>query len=148
MFQRETVLRKLQKLLSGKDTRLFENQVSFYNALFGMTDPEAFPEAMVRELESCRKRPAIETFFRNGLDNSSSNIGKHINDEPGMGIPRHHCLHFSQDQYQTEICRRLKAVIGYRLALLTEDPVKQTHWRRELLARMKENLSYASRVLE
>lgn len=66
MFQRETVLRKLQKLLSGKDTRLFENQVSFYNALFGMTDPEAFPEAMVRELESCRKRPAIETFF--GMD--------------------------------------------------------------------------------
>ena len=148
MFQRETILRKLQKLLSGKGTRLFDNQVSFYNALFGMTDPEAFPEALVRELEGCRKRPAIESFFRNGLDNSSSNIGKHINDEPGMGIPRHHCLHFSQDQYQTEICRRLKAIIGYRLARLTENPIKQAQWRRELLAGMKETLSCTSRVLD
>lgn len=147
MFQRETVLRKLQKLLSGKGHKLFDNQVSFYNGLFGMTDPEAFPEELVADLEAGRKRRAIEEFFKNGLDNSSSNIGKHINDEPGMGIPRHHCLHYAQEQYQTEICRRLTAVIAYRTARWEEEPARQEARRQALLAQLKAELSSASRIL-
>lgn len=147
MFQRETVLRKLQKLLSGRGGKLFDNQVSFYNGLFGMTDPESFPEELVADLEAGRKRRAIEAFFKNGLDNSSSNIGKHINDEPGMGIPRHHCVHFAQEQYQNEICRRLTAVIAYRTARQEEEPALREARRQALVAGLKAELSSASRIL-
>ena len=38
MFQKVTVLRKLQRILSGKGNKLFDNQVSFYNGIFGMTN--------------------------------------------------------------------------------------------------------------
>lgn len=147
MFQRETVLRKLQKLLSGKGKKLFDNQVHFYNGLFGITNPEAFPEELVRDLEAGRKCRAIEAFFKNGLDNSSSNIGKHINDEPGKGIPRHHCVHFAQEQYQTEICRRLTAIISYLLAQQETNPVRQEAWRQKFLLQLKKELPQTSRIL-
>ena len=82
MFRKVTVLRRLQKILSGKEHKLFDNQVCFYNGIFGTTNPEIFPGE--------RKKQEIEAFFRSGLDNSSSNVGKHINDEPGMAIPKFH----------------------------------------------------------
>ena len=148
MFQQETVLRKLQKVLSGKGKKLFENQVSFYNALFGMTNPEAFSDELVQELVSGRKHRALKTFFESGLDNSSSNIGKHINDEPGKSIPRYHCVHFAQEQYQAEICRRLTAVINYRFVQQEEDPDKRDMWRQKILHQLKAELSYASRILD
>ncbi len=147
MFHQETVLRKLQKVLSGKGRKLFENQVSFYNALFGMTNPEAFSDELVEELTAGRKSRAVKAFFESGLDNSSSNIGKHINDEPGKSIPRHHCVHFAQEQYQAEICRRLTAVISYRLAQQEGDPDRREMWRQKLLLQLKSELSYASRIL-
>ena len=103
MFQKETILRRLQKILSGKGNQLFDNQVYFYNAIFGMTNPKTFPEELIEYMETAecdgsrnRKRQDIELFFRRGLDNSSSNIGKHINDDPGMGIPKFHCVHYAQ----------------------------------------------------
>ena len=148
MFQRETVLRKLQRLLSGKGRKLFDNQVSFYNALFGMTNPEAFSDNLMRDLETGRNRRAIEAFFRNGLDRSSSNISKHINDEPGKGIPRHHCVHFSQDQYQAEICWRLTVIISYCLVRQEADPERREMWRQKLLQQLKSELSQASRILD
>ena len=120
MFQKETVLRKLQKILSGKGNTLFDNQVCFYNAIFGMTNPEAFPKELISYMETAendgpreRRRQNIEAFFRDGLDNSSSNIGKHINDDPGMGIPKLHCIHYAQTEHKREICKRLAAVIRY-----------------------------------
>ena len=70
MFQKETVLRKLQKILSGKGNKLFDNQVCFYNAIFGMTNSEAFPEELIAYMETAerdgpreRGRQDIEAFF-------------------------------------------------------------------------------------
>lgn len=147
MFQRETVLRKLQKILSDKGHKLFDNQVCFYNGLFGMTNPEAFPDELVRDLEAGRKRRAIEEYFKDGLDKSSSNIGKHINDEPGKGIPQHHCVHYAQEHYQAEICRRLTAVISYRLMQQEPESDNREEWRQRLLLQLKRELAQASRIL-
>lgn len=120
MFQKETVLRKLQKILSEKGNKLFDNQVCFYNAVFGMTNPEAFPAELIVYMETAesdgargRRRQDVEAFFKDGLDNSSSNIGKHINDDPGMGIPKFHCVHYAQAEHKREICKRLASVIRY-----------------------------------
>ena len=51
MFQKTTTLRKLQKLLSGKGSKLFSNQVCFYNGIFGMTNSEYFSEELVEFME-------------------------------------------------------------------------------------------------
>lgn len=146
MFHRETVLRKLQKLLCARGNKLFDNQVCFYNAIFGMTNPEAFSEElsafMAAENDGSRagKRQDIEAFFKSGLDNSSSNIGKHINDEPGMGIPKFHCLHYAQAEHKREIYKRLAAVIHYSADRHKTD-------LEELFLRLKGELSYASGIL-
>lgn len=120
MFRKVTVLRRLQKILSGKEHKLFDNQVCFYNGIFGTTNPEIFPEELVTYMETAenvepgeRKKQEIEAFFRSGLDNSSSNVGKHINDEPGMAIPKFHCVHYAQAKYRAEICKRLAAQMNY-----------------------------------
>ncbi len=55
MFQKETVLRKLQKILSRKGNKLFDNQVCFYNAIFGMTNSEAFPEELIAYMETAER---------------------------------------------------------------------------------------------
>lgn len=68
MFQKETVLRKLQRVLSEKSNRLFDNQVHFYNAIFGMTNPERFPDALISQMQtpaqelSKQARQDIDTF--------------------------------------------------------------------------------------
>ena len=147
MFQKETVLRKLQKILSGRGNKLFDNQVGFYNAIFGMTNPEAFPKELVVYMETAthdgpreRRRQDIDSFFKGGLDNSSSNIGKHINDEPGMGIPKFHCIHYAQAEHKREICKRLEAVIRYSANRRGTD-------LDELFLRLKGELSCASGIL-
>ncbi|MDD6815625.1 MAG: hypothetical protein PUE84_04185 [Firmicutes bacterium] len=147
MFQKETVLRKLQKILSGKGNKLFDNQVCFYNAIFGMTNPEAFPEELVaymrtaeRNKQRDRKMQGIEMFFKDGLDKSSSNIGKHINDCPGMGIPKFHCIHYAQTEQKSEICKRLAAVIRY-------SAIRRKTNLEELFLHLKTDLSFASEIL-
>ena len=40
-------------------------------------------------------------------------MGKHINDEPGMPIPKFHCVHYAQAKYRAEICKRLAAQMNY-----------------------------------
>lgn len=147
MFQKETALRKLQKILSGKGNKLFDNQVCFYNAVFGMTNPEAFPEELIAYMEAAEgnaprnyKKQAIESFFRGGLDNSSSNIGKHINDDPGMGIPKFHCVHYAQAEHRMDICKRLAAVVRYSANRRGAD-------LNELFLRLKGDLACASGIL-
>ncbi|MGI6261186.1 MAG: tetratricopeptide repeat protein [Acutalibacteraceae bacterium] len=147
MFRKETVLRKLQKILSGKGNKLFDNQVSFYNAIFGMTNPEIFPEELVAYMETAahdgpreRRKQDVDSFFKGGLDNSSSNIGKHINDDPGMGIPKFHCVHYAQTEYKREICKRLSTVIRY-IANRRKTNLE------ELFLCLKEELSWASGIL-
>ena len=147
MFQKETVLRKLQKILSRKGNKLFDNQVCFYNAIFGMTNSEAFPEELIAYMETAerdgpreRGRQDIEAFFKGGLDNSSSNIGKHINDDPGMGIPKFHCVHYAQAEHKREICKRLAAVLRYSANRHGTD-------LGELFLRLKGELSCASGIL-
>ncbi len=146
MFQKETVLRKLQRVLSEKSNRLFDNQVCFYNAIFGMTNPERFPDALIARMQAPAQempkslRQDIDTFFKSGLDNSSSNIGKHINDLPGMGIPKFHCVHYAQSQHKSAICQRLSAIIRYSAHRQGTD-------QNALLLALKAQLSAASPVL-
>lgn len=136
MFRKVTVLRRLQKILSGKEHKLFDNQVCFYNGIFGMTNPEIFPEELVTYMETAenvepgeRKKQEIEAFFRSGLDNSSSNVGKHINDEPGMAIPMHrtiwHCIFTAK-----AVLRRMKQsiCIFWKKHPSTEAPRPASHW--------------------
>ena len=146
MFQKETVLRKLQRVLSEKSNRLFDNQVHFYNAIFGMTNPERFPDALISQMQTPAQelpkqaRQDIDTFFKSGLDNSSSNIGKHINDLPGLGIPKFHCVHYAQSQHKSTICQRLSAIIRYCTHRHSTDQLA-------LLESLKAQLSSASPVL-
>lgn len=148
MFHKETVLRKLQKIMSGRGNKLFDNQVCFYNAIFGMTNPEEFPKELVEYMETAAqdgpkesRRQAVDSFFRGGLDNSSSNIGKHINDEPGMGIPKFHCIHYAHAEHKREICKRLAAAIRFSSARRKVD-------LDEVFLHLKEELSFASEILE
>lgn len=150
MFQKVTALRKLQKILSGKGPKLFGNQVCFYNAIFGMTNPERFSDEYIEFMctgdaaagsadnGNAAKKQEIEEFLKRGLDSSSSNIGKHINDDEGMAIPKYHCIHYAQADMKKEICRRLAAVIRYA----GKDIDLQ-----EILDHMKKNLTYASGIL-
>ena len=149
MFQKTTALRKLQKILSGKGRKLFSNQVCFYNGIFGMTNPEHFSEELVEFMESAEqesvlnsartnRKQEIEAFLKSGLDSSSSNIGKHINDDAGMAIPKYHCIHYAQTDMKKEICRRLAVLIRYNGKEID---------MQEVFARMKQELSYASDIL-
>ncbi|MBQ8189841.1 MAG: sel1 repeat family protein [Lachnospiraceae bacterium] len=154
MFKNHTVLRKLQKILSEKEHRLFDNQVSFYNGIFGMTNPEIFQDALVAYMENAesaspgdRKKQDIESFFRGGLDNSSSNIGKHINDDLGMAIPKFHCVHYAQPENKMEICKRLAAVIRYCSLRHEIDHTHSNSSWSSLFLRLKDELSYASKIL-
>ena len=149
MFQKTTALRKLQKILSGKGQKMFSNQVYFYNGIFGITNPEIFSEELVEFMEAeatdqissgirISKRQEIEEFLKSGLDSSSSNIGKHINDDAGMAIPKYHCIHYAQTELKKEICRRLSAIIRYAGKEID---------LQDVLIRMKKELSYASGIL-
>ncbi len=151
MFQKTTVLRKLQRITSGRGKKLFTNQVCFYNAVFGMTNPDSFPEYLVAYMETPnssaaggREKQEVEDFLMRGLDNSSSNVGKHINDEPGMAIPKHHCIHYAHAENRPEICRRLTAAIRYCTARYGGMHVQILH---EMLLHMKNELPAASEIL-
>lgn len=154
MFKNHTTLRKLQKILSKKEYGIFDNQVSFYNGLFGITNPENFPNDLVAYMESAhdpdkkdrQKQLEIETYLKSGLDNSSSNIGKHINDEPGMSIPRHHGLHWAYVEYKKEICRRIAAMIHYS-TYRRECHGKASMDTNALFWELRSELSYASNIL-
>jgi len=137
MFPKETALRILQKCLSGKGKKIFRNQVQFYNAIFGVTNPECFQT----DWES------VDQFLVSGLDNSSSNIGKHINDEPRMPIPKQHCIHYSYADKRKEIERRLWEVIQYcAMEARYREPIEEEDLQR-LCGELKENLSWASDTL-
>ena len=110
MFPKETALRILQRCLSGKGKKIFRNQVQFYNIVFGVTNGENCPEKWIQIMLSQKKEEAdaaeirdVNQYLESGLDNSSSNVGKHINDEPRMSIPKQHCIHFSQSEKRKEI---------------------------------------------
>lgn len=162
MFQKRTTLRKLQVILSGKGRKLFDNQVCFYNGIFGITNAELFSEELVEYMEAdgnrvrCPQRQEIEEFLRGGLDSSSSNIGKHINDDIGMTIPKYHCIHYAQAEQKKEICRRLAAVIRYgnnrrsgdHGNLTAESEAGMDHVDlQEVFLRLKKELSHASGIL-
>lgn len=114
-----------------------------------MTNPEYFSEELVEFMETTEqenipvstrnnKRQEIENFLKGGLDSSSSNIGKHINDDAGMAIPKYHCIHYAQTDMKKEICRRLSTLIRYN--------GKEVDLQ-EVFVHMKNELSYASGIL-
>ena len=155
MFPKETALRILQKCLSGKGKKIFRNQVQFYNAVFGVTNPECCREKLIRLMLEQNATPEEETSFReidqfliSGLDNSSSNIGKHINDEPRMPIPKQHCIHYSYVEKRKETEHRLWAVIRYCASDgRNRDPIAE-NGLQDLYRELKENLAWASDTLQ
>lgn len=155
MFSKETALRILQKCLSGKGKKIFRNQVQFYNAVFGVTNPEYCPEKWIRFMLSSDITSDEEGIFReidqflvSGLDNSSSNIGKHINDEPRMPIPKQHCIHYSQTEKRKEMEQRIWAVIRFCASdVRTRNSIEENDLQ-DLYRELKENLAWASDTLQ
>lgn len=154
MFPKETALRILQRCLSGKGKKIFRNQVQFYNIVFGVTNGENCPEKWIQIMLSQKKEEAdaaeirdVNQFLESGLDNSSSNVGKHINDEPRMSIPKQHCIHFSQSEKRKEIERRLWAAVSYCARdSRYREPIGEDELQ-ELCKSLKEKLAWASDTL-
>lgn len=152
-----TYLRMLQNHLSGRGKRIFPNQVVFYNAVFGATNPallaEEYLEAIFRiswgerleEDENLIKQ--VNYLLRSGLDSNSANIGKHINNVPELPIPRQHKKHYLDEENRSDIVRRLRAMICFSL---TFRPVNCRITQKEmehLLIELKNELSDASQTL-
>lgn len=156
----ETLLRTLQKLLSGKGKKIFPNQVFFYHAVFGVTNPDiatseeiAFMvEASEGErllLRSSDSKIQRTLFLLNAsLDSNSANIGKHINNVPDFPIPRMHRQHYQKDGNRLDIVRRLYAAIRFCLVYRNHQLHLSEQDLQELCARMKDSLRHASSTLQ
>lgn len=155
MKVRETQLRILQRHLSGRGRKVFPNQVVFYNAVLGLTDPALLPGRLVEELGrlSTGQRPdetlrrQMDYLLRHCLDSNSANIGKHINDLPDNPVPKSHRAHFLNDRDRGEILRRLRAVIQYCLVSRASRDAMEDSDFALLLRQLKADLSASSDTL-
>ena len=152
-----TYLRTLQNHLCGRGKKIFPNQVVFYNAVFGATNPlllsEEHLDALFRIGQGGRRKEdeelirQVNYLLRSGLDSNSANIGKHINNVPELPIPRQHRSHYEDEANRADIVRRLQAIIGFCLFFRPVNCRMEREDMAELLARMKEELAEASRTL-
>ena len=155
MKGKETELRTLQRHLSGRGRKVFPNQVVFYNAVLGLTDPALLSGRLIEELGrlSTGKRPdeslrrQMDYLLRHCLDSNSANIGKHINDLPGNPVPKSHRAHFLNDRDRGEILRRLRAVIQYCLVSRASRDAMEDGDFALLLRQLKADLSASSDTL-
>ncbi len=149
-----TYLRTLSNCLSGRSKKIFPNQVVFYNAIFGATDPNLLPEEYLDPM--CRlgrgqRSPGDEEWIkevtyllRSGLDSNSANIGKHINNTPELPIPRQHKSHYLVPENRNDIIRRLEAVIWFSIAFHPGKYRLEQEDYRVMLRQMQEELIQAS----
>ncbi len=152
-----TYLRTLSNCLSGRGKKIFPNQVVFYNAVFGATNPLMLPgeylEGMARisrgrrEAEDEEIVKQVNYLLRSGLDSNSANIGKHINNAPELPIPRLHKAHFLEAENRRDIVHRLQAIISFSLAFHPGRLRLEEVDFKELLDQMKAELKEASSTL-
>lgn len=152
-----TYLRSLNNCLSGRSKKIFPNQVVFYNAVFGMTNPALFADAEVGEVQRIgqgqrttddeERIKKVNYLLRSGLDSNSANVGKHINNAQELPIPKQHKSHYLDDTGRGEIVRRLEAVIWFCVAFHPGKYRLEASDFAELLEQMKEELAEASDTL-
>lgn len=152
-----TFLRILNNCLSGSSKKIFPNQVVFYNAVFGATNPALMPEEFLDDMNRIglgERRPQdeglikqVNYLLRCGLDSNSANVGKHINNVPELPIPKQHRAHYLDQENRNDIVRRLQAVIRFCLAFHPERFRLKEEDFAGLLAQMKGELSEASPTL-
>ncbi len=157
MKNTSTYLRVMSNLLSGRGKKIFPNQVVFYNAVFGATNPLMLPgeylEGMNRVSQGRRLAEDedlvkhVNYLLRSGLDSNSANIGKHINNAPELPIPKLHKVHFMDGENRGDIVHRLQAIIRFCLAFHPGRLRLETSDFKELLGQMKAELQEASYTL-
>ena len=153
-----TYLRALNNCLSGRSKKIFPNQVIFYNAVFGATNPALLSHGDLAEVERIvrgDRRPADEDLIkqfnyllRSGLDSNSANVGKHINNAPELPIPKQHKSHYLEDDSRSSIVRRLLAVIRFCLVSQSDRirPGKEDF--DAMLEQLQEELPHSSVTLD
>lgn len=160
MKTNETLLRTLQKLLSGKGKKIFPNQIFFYHAVFGITNPDiATPEEIAFMVETSEDERLLlrsgdskiqRTLFllNASLDSNSANIGKHINNVPDFAIPRIHRQHYQKEDNRLDIVHRLYAAIRFCLVYRSHQYKLNEKDMQELSVQMKASLQHASSTLQ
>ena len=153
-----THLRALNNCLSGRSKKIFPNQVIFYNAVFGATNPALLSDAVLAEVERIGRgdrRPEdeglikqINYLLRGGLDSNSANVGKHINNAQELPIPRQHKSHYLEDHNRKSIVRRLVAIIRFCMIFHPGRYQLSSQDFAELLAQMQEELQGGSATLD
>lgn len=160
---KKTYLRILQSILCGKGKKIFPNQVVFYNCIFGITNPAVLSSEYIgKVLRKCHGADALPQeeqseklvrqfhyLLRSALDSNSSNIGKHINNDSHMPIPRRHKVHYSDGNNRSEIVSRLYAGILFlnKFHGNGEDVMGEEDYT-DLLGALKAGLPTASKILE
>lgn len=138
------------------------NQVVFYNCIFGITNPTIVSSEYIEKVfRKCLGGGQIQDqegqtlarqfgyLLQGALDSNSANVGKHINNDAHMPIPRHHKVHYSDEGNRMEIVRRLQAGIGFldKIGRSSGEPMDETDYRA-LLDTLKSALSGTSCILE
>lgn len=117
---KKTYLKMLQEILCGRGKKIFPNQVVFYNCIFGITNQTMLSsEYMEKVLQICLGQSPVQDeqsqtlarqfgyLLRSVLDANSANVGKHINNDRHMPIPRHHKVHYSDENNRAGIVSRM-----------------------------------------
>jgi TPR repeat protein len=116
-----------------------------------VTNPQLFERGLVDYMLCTASDPAsdraISRFLASGLDSNSSNIGKHINDEERMPIPKLHCVHYSQTESRREIVYRLYAVVTYCARSGEREGGRPGEGFAPLCRRLQAELDWASETL-
>ena len=153
-----THLRALNNCLSGRSKKIFPNQVIFYNAVFGATNPALLSDGDLAEVERIgrgERYPADEALIkqinyllRGGLDSNSANVGKHINNAQELPIPKQHKNHYLEDGNRSRIVRRLLAMIRFCISFHPGRQKLSPQDFAEMLEQMQEELEGSSSILD
>lgn len=163
MSSPSTYLRVLNNCLSGRSKKIFPNQVVFYNALFGATNPLFLPDEFLEDLNRISLQPSARTagsslsdeelikkvnyLLRSGLDSNSANVGKHINNVPELPIPKQHMAHLTKKTNRDGIVLRLQIIMRFCLSFHPPGFQMDGEDFRRLLECMKAELADASSSL-
>lgn len=157
MSNSSTYLRILNNCLSGRSKKIFPNQVVFYNAVFGVTNPLLLPDEFLEDINRISRgdrQPSDEALIkqvnyllRSGLDSNSANVGKHINNAQELPIPKRHRAHLENHDHRDDIILRLQVIVRFCLMFQPAKFRMEEDDFRELLERMKAELSDASHAL-
>lgn len=159
---KKTYLNILRGILCGRGKKVFPNQVVFYNCIFGITNPtivsSEYIEKVFRKCLSGGQLPDREGqtlarqfsyLLQSALDSNSANVGKHINNDAHMPIPRHHKVHYSDEGSRTEIVWRIQAGIGFldKIGRSGDESMDEADYDA-LLSALKSGLPGSSYILE